>query len=116
MYNGLLFVLHERGYLRCYAPATGELLWSERLAIGQYHASLVGGDGKIYAVARNGPVTVFAATRELAQLGENPLPDPGVLASPALAGGCLLLRTATSLLCIEGERGKAVVGAGATGG
>ncbi len=103
LYNGLFFTLHENGFLRCQNPETGKVLWQTRLKEPPYHASLVAGDGRVYAVSRSGGVSVFAAGPRWEQLAENQLPDSDILATPAIADGCLIVRTAGSLLCVEGR-------------
>ncbi len=103
MTKGFLFSLTENGFLRCHDSQTGKQLWRTRLAAGPYHASLVAGDGKVYAVSRHGTVSVFAAANRFNLLAENELPDTDIVASPAIADGCLIVRTGTSVLCIEGE-------------
>ncbi len=101
LYDGLFFILHENGFLRCQDARGGKVQWQTRLPEPPYHASLVAGDGKIYAVSRGGRVSVFAAGPGLRQLADNELPDINVLATPAIADGCLIVRTAESVLCIE---------------
>lgn len=103
MYKGLLFTLHEKGFLRCQDPQTGNVVWKIRLRTPQYHASLVAGDDKIYAVSRRGIVSVLAAAGKLDLLAESELPGSDIVASPAIADGCLIVRTGSSLLCVEGS-------------
>jgi hypothetical protein len=76
-----------------------------RLAEGTHSASPVLADGKLYAIAESGVTTVVAATGEPRILAENALPG-FTLASPAIAGGRIYLRTAEALWCI-GETGSA---------
>lgn len=102
LYNGLFFVLHEKGILGCYDPTTGERLWQKRLVQGGYHASPVAGDDKIYAVSAQGSVSVVAAAPTYQLLGESELPEGNVVASPAIADGCLLVRTDKHLYCVDG--------------
>ncbi len=103
LYNKLFYTVHEKGFTRCYDAETGNELWRARLTQGGYHASPVAGDGKIYAVSWAGTVSVFAAHHRYQLLSENPLPEGGVLASPAIADGCLLVRTSGHLYCVEGN-------------
>ncbi len=102
-YDGKLFTVTDGGIMTCYDAATGDQLWKQRLG-GDHFASLVAGDGKIYAVSIEGEISVIAAGPEFQRLAVNRL-DGAVYASPAIAGGCLLLRTADSLYCIEAEGG-----------
>jgi outer membrane protein assembly factor BamB len=104
LYKGLLYTLTDKGLLYCYHPQTGANLWSTRLARGAYSASLVAGGDKIYAFSRWGPASVFAAAPQFKLLAENTLPQTGIVASPAIADGCLLVRTEEHLLCVEGAQ------------
>jgi outer membrane protein assembly factor BamB len=67
---------------------------------GRFLASLVAGDGKVYSVNEEGSVFVVDASKGvlLAQLalGES------CAATPALADGCLFVRTAEHLHCLAG--------------
>jgi outer membrane protein assembly factor BamB len=103
LYNGLLFSLADKGVLYCFNPYTGRIRWRQRLAPGPYAASLTAGDGKIYVFSIRGLASVVAATPEFQLLAENTLPQTGIVASPAIAGGCLLVRSQTHLTCIEGS-------------
>ncbi len=99
LYNGRLFSLHEKGFIVSLDPATGRVLWKNRIKSGNYIASLVAGDGKLYAMSREGVVTTVAATDEFELLGESKVPDSDLVASPAIADGCLLVRTRGHLFC-----------------
>jgi outer membrane protein assembly factor BamB len=103
--EGRLYIVTESGVLLCLDGATGELVWRNRLAGSGYHASLVAGDGKLYATSTRASLSVVATGPEFELLAENSLPEGGVIASPAIADGCLLVRTPKQLLCIEGTDG-----------
>ncbi len=108
LYRGLFFAVHEKGVVGCYNPGTGDRLWRERLPPGPYYASPVAGDGKIYAISMSGMVSVFSATHRFELLGQSQLPEGGVVASPAIADGCLIVRTSQHLYCVDGtETGEA---------
>ena len=102
LYNDMLFSITDKGVLYSFDPRTGATHWVARLSPGPYVASLVAGDGKIYAFSRHGGGSVIAASAEYQLLAENQLPEGEILASPAIAGGCLLLRSDAHLLCVEG--------------
>jgi outer membrane protein assembly factor BamB len=77
---------------------TGERLFQERIG-GVYTASPVAGDGKIYLVSEDGQTTVVAAGRTPRVLARNRL-DARLLASPAIAGGRLFLRSDNAVYAI----------------
>jgi len=95
-----LYVLGDAGSVACYDAATGEELWKARLR-GAFTASLVAADDRVYAVDERGTVYVFAASDRFELLAQNEM-DERVLATPAIAGGDLFLRTESRLYCIVG--------------
>lgn len=98
----LLFMLNQDGgVVTCLEAKTGTLVWSERLpGLGNYSASPVFADGRLYFCNENGQTTVIAAGREFQVLAENVLGD-GFMASPAIAGKALYLRSKSALYRIE---------------
>lgn len=101
LYRGLLFALDRGGVLTCYEAQTGSVHWSERVAPGEYFASLVAGDGKVYATSSEGLTTVVAADDTFRILAENAL-EEAVFASPALGEGFLILRGEEHLFRVDG--------------
>ncbi len=97
--NGLLFMIDDGGIASCVDAKTGEEVWRERIA-GNYSASPVLAEGRIYFCSEEGKTTVIAADRKFQVLAENKL-DDGFMASPAIAGKALFLRTKTCLYRIE---------------
>jgi len=75
------------------------VVWNERIG-GNYSASPLASDGSIYFFSEEGKTTVIAADREFKKLAENQLED-GFMASPAVAGKALFLRTRTHLYRVE---------------
>lgn len=102
LYNGLLFSVTDEGVMYCFDAKTGRALWRTRLERGNYSASLTAGDGKIYAFSRWGSSSVIAAASRFELLALNTLPHRDVVATPAVADGCLLVRTNDHLMCVEG--------------
>jgi outer membrane protein assembly factor BamB len=101
IYDDKLFVVTDTGIMTCYEVVSGTVLWKKRLK-GRYLSSLVAGDGKIYACNTKGATTVIAADSKFKVLAENNL-QGRCYASPAIADGCILLRIANYLYCIEKE-------------
>jgi outer membrane protein assembly factor BamB len=95
----LLFMVSDTGVVSCVEAKTGEVHWSERLA-GEYAASPLYAEGRIYLFNQDGEVPVIAPARELKVLATNKLSD-GFMASPAIAGKALILRTTTHLYRVE---------------
>ncbi|HEX6884769.1 MAG TPA: PQQ-binding-like beta-propeller repeat protein [Planctomycetota bacterium] len=95
--DGRVYMVMNGGTVTCLEAASGKLLYQERLAArGPYYASLVGGDGKVYAASARGEVTVLAAGSELKVLSSVDLAER-LMATPALADGTVYVRTETRL-------------------
>jgi outer membrane protein assembly factor BamB len=96
-YNGHLYTFKDGGLVFCRAADTGELLYDERLGtLGYYYSSPVAADNRIYVASAEGVVTVIDAGAKLNVLATNKL-DGAILATPALAGGNIYVRTETHL-------------------
>jgi outer membrane protein assembly factor BamB len=100
LYSGILYVIRNGGILTTFNPETGAQLREERLkdAIGDYYAQPVGGDGKIYFVNHEGKITVIQAGEKWEVLSSGEL-DEKVVATPAIAGGHIFVRTDGTLYC-----------------
>lgn len=95
----LLFMMNDSGVASCLDAATGEEIWTERLG-GDYWASPLYADGLIYCFSQSGAIPVFRAGREYELVAENQLGE-GFIASPAVAGRSLILRSTTHLYRVE---------------
>jgi outer membrane protein assembly factor BamB len=96
--NGLLFVVSDGGIVRCLDAKTGAEKWKERIP-GDYKASPLAADGRVYFVNLAGRCTVLAAAEKFEKLAENQLND-ATIASPAVADGKIYLRGKKALYCI----------------
>lgn len=97
-YQGLLYMASERGIATAVDPRTGEKVWRKRLG-GVFTASPVAGDGKVYLLAESGDTFVVKAGFEGQVLALNPLGERA-LASPAISGGHIFVRTDHHLIRI----------------
>ena len=97
--DDLLYMVADNGILTCLEAATGQEVWKQRLG-GDYAASLLYADGRIYCFSQAGLATVLKAGQKTEVLARNRLAD-GFMASPAVSGNALFLRTRTHLYRIE---------------
>ncbi|HJT77412.1 MAG TPA: PQQ-binding-like beta-propeller repeat protein, partial [Gemmataceae bacterium] len=74
-------------------------VWQQRLG-GQFWASPVYADGRLYFANAGGETFVVEPGRSCKVLAVNRL-DDGCMASPAAVGKSLILRTKTHLYCLE---------------
>ncbi|MEA3226854.1 MAG: PQQ-binding-like beta-propeller repeat protein [Planctomycetota bacterium] len=100
--DDLLFTINDTGTVMCLEAATGKEVWKESIR-GNCAASLLYANGRIYTFNRDGKTTVFKAAREYETLATNKL-DSGFMASAAVSGKALFLRTKTHLYRIESDR------------
>ena len=96
-----LYVLSDPGILTCVDAKSGTVLWQQRLG-GDYSASPVAADGRIYFLAEQGVTTVIAAGKEFRRLAVNQL-DGSTLASMAVANGAFFVRSDHHLYRIGGS-------------
>lgn len=93
-----LFAITDGGVATCMNAATGELLWQQRVG-GNFSASPVAAEGRIYFLGDNGETTVIKAGATFEVLAKNPL-DETVQASPAISQGQIFIRTERHLFAI----------------
>lgn len=94
-----LYFVNDSGIATCLAATTGEVIWQHRVN-GRYSASPIYGAGRIYVFSEEGRTTVLRPGDTFEKLAENDL-EEGFMASPAVAGRALILRTKTQLYRIE---------------
>jgi outer membrane protein assembly factor BamB len=104
VYRDQLYVLLDQGFLASYDAVTGrESYGKQRLnagGIANFTASPWASDGHIYCLSERGVTFVVEAGPQFKVIGTNDLGEP-CLATPALAGDRLLIRTAGNLYCIR---------------
>ncbi len=94
-----LCFISDKGIGMCLDARTGKELWKERIE-GNYSASPLFANGRVYFFSQEGKSVVIESGKEFKQLAENSL-DGGFMASPAVAGDALFVRTDTHLYRIE---------------
>lgn len=89
------------GIATCFGTAKGETVWNPKRIQneGEYFASPVCADGKIYVAGENGNVVVLADSEDFEILAKNDLGD-AILGTPAISDGALFFRTRSSLICV----------------
>jgi outer membrane protein assembly factor BamB len=99
--DGLIYMAAEESFISCFEAATGNVVWTERVG-GKYAASPVYAEGRLYFLSQEGKTTVIKPGRTFEVLATNTLED-GFMASPAVSGNALFLRTRSHLYRIESE-------------
>lgn len=91
-----IYLFGDQGILTCVDAVEGKERWRKRLG-GEFSASPFLASGRIYASNELGQTFVIEPNDdEYRELGVNPLPDP-ILASAAVIGDTILMRTETAL-------------------
>lgn len=101
-FGGRVYAVKDGGILTCGELQTGKQLWTERLR-GSYSASPVVATDRLYLVNEDGETTVVRVGGEPQRVATNRLDGP-VLATPAVAGGCIFLRSDRWLSCVAAAR------------
>lgn len=97
----LLFMVDDKGLATCLSVKDGSVVWGpERTAPGTLSASPVLADGRLYLTNENAVTTVLTAGPSFEVLATNSLEDAYTIASLALAGDAIYLRTSNQLYCI----------------
>ena len=96
---GQVYMVSNEGVVSCIDFKTGQELWKGRIG-GNHSASAVYADGRVHFFSEEGVATIIRPADKLEVLATNQL-DDGFMASPAIAGGALFLRTKTHLYRIE---------------
>ena len=95
-----LYIVSDNGIAQCLDAKTGNQHWQQRLG-GNFSASPLFADGRMYMLDETGATYVFAPSRnEYKELAVNTLPGR-TQASIAAADGALFLRTDTALYRIQ---------------
>lgn len=101
-YRGVLYVLANNGVFDAYDIATGREIYRQRLPrVGSgFSASPVAADGKIYLSSEDGDILVVEAGDTFKLIQANTMGET-IMATPALAGGVMYVRGASSLFAIS---------------
>jgi outer membrane protein assembly factor BamB len=93
-----VYLMNDNGVAYCLDAKTGREVWRENLG-GKVSASPVFAAGNVYFATEDGKTFVVAASRTYTPVEVNRL-DAGCMASPAVAGDAIFLRTKTHLYCL----------------
>ena len=91
----------------CYDARDGTVLWERtRLGnLGDYYASPIAADGKVFITGRNGFVLVLQDGPQLNVLFRNDLGEE-IIGTPAIADSRLFVRSRENIICISAQSPK----------
>jgi outer membrane protein assembly factor BamB len=100
-YNGRIYVVLDQGFIACYDAMTGKEIYGKtRIDVTNFSASPVAMDGKIFLPSEDGVVYVIKAGDQYELLAKNSLDEP-IMASPAVSGSKMFIRSIKHLYCIQ---------------
>lgn len=103
IYGDLYYTLFDRGFFTAHDAKTGKLVYDKQRidpASGAFTSSPWAYNGKIFCLSEDGDTFVIQAGSEYKLVGKNSL-DEMCMATPAIAKGSLIIRTATKLYRIS---------------
>jgi len=102
VYQNVFYMVKTGGIVTSLDAATGKLLKEGRAqgAPGEYYASPVAADGKVYIASTEGKISVLRAAGEWELLGVNDIGEE-VHATPALDEGRVYVRSRGSVFCFS---------------
>ena len=103
--DDLLYGMTHRGNIVCFEAKTGKTVWTQRIG-SAYSASPLYADGRIYLFNEQQGTTVIQPGRTYKELAANNLNKSRIMASPAIAGKAIFLRTDTHLYRIEKQTAR----------
>ena len=105
LFDNKLYVLTDNGMLSCYNARTGEPYYQQTRLPKTYSfkSSPVGANGKLYLATENEDVVVVKMGEKFEALATNTMPGETFIATPAISGGEIFLRSKARLYCIRGK-------------
>ena len=102
--DGLIYMATDDGIVNCIEASSGDPVWQKRIG-GSFAASPIYSDGHLYFCDREGKTTIIKPGRKFEAVATNTL-DDGLMASPAVDGRAIYLRTKTHLYRVENAPAK----------
>ena len=98
--DDLLYLWGDKGMLTCREALSGKEVYSQKIG-GRYFSSPIAINGRLYCGDSDGIMNVIQTGRTFKLLASSDL-HSGVIATPAVANGRLIIRTKTHLISIGG--------------
>jgi outer membrane protein assembly factor BamB len=102
--KGILWMVKDGGIVTKLDAASGRMLQEERVpGIGNYFASPVAGDGKVYFASEQGVVSVVANTMDWQVVSRHEFQEK-IYATPVIDRNRIYLRSEQALYCFQGGK------------
>jgi len=100
--DDLIYAVSDKaGIVTCLDARTGTQIWQRRVGGGAHTASPLYADGALYFFAEDGQAVALQPGRETRELGRGRLDEGGVMATPAIVGRAIFVRTESHLYRLE---------------
>ena len=104
VFDGVLTMVKDSGIVTILDIADGKMLHQIRAeGRGNYYASLVAGDGKVYLTSESGVITILESGKSGKILSSHDFGER-VMASPVISGGVIYVRTEAGLYAYSKAR------------
>ena len=105
IYNDILYMINDGGYVTTFNPGTGDIIDKGRLPQGgtHFYASPVASDGKIVIISRRGKLSILEAGGSITPAFQSDFKEL-CFASPAISNGKVFVRTVSSLYCFGTDK------------
>ena len=102
VYGKHLYMCRDNGVMTCFDAGSGKKQYNVRLGKGLtgFSASPVAAGGKVYFTSEQGDIHVLRAGSKLERLATNAMGEV-CMATPAISGGRLYVRTQHHVFCLE---------------
>lgn len=103
LHDGKLYVLTDNGMISCYNARTGEAYYHQVRLPKAYNfkSSPIGANGHLYLASENEDVIVLKMGETFEVVATNTMTDQVFIATPAVSGGEIFLRSKTTLYCVR---------------
>jgi len=106
LYKSILWLVKDGGIVTKLNPDDGHLLQEERVpGVGNYFASPVAGDGKVYFASQSGTVSIVSAESEWKVISSHDFHEK-IYPTPVLHRGRIYIRTEKGLYCFANKKDK----------
>ena len=100
LHGAHLYMAADTGVVSCLEARSGKPAWSERLGAGEFAASPILAKDRLYFFGMKGEVAVVAVAPQFKVLARGKFTD-GFMATPAVIGNTLILRSKSAVYCVE---------------
>jgi len=101
LHGDILWLVKDGGIVTKLSASTGKVLQEKRLpAIGNYYASPVTADGKVFFASEQGTVSILADEPDWRVVSTHDFPER-IYATPVISEGSLFIRTEAALYCFR---------------